>query len=99
MRRVLSRRSFRLPRLSLSARSSYSSWMGDGGARSETGRPKLGKASTTAKQRRENERAAKLATVQEMIDSGSLVIRPMTRGERARWAARRRARAAEHSAA
>jgi len=47
-------------------------------------------AATTARQRRENERAAKLAALQELIASGDLIVRPMTRSERRRWAARRK---------
>jgi hypothetical protein len=73
--------------------------MGEGDARPGAGEAKLGKAARTARQRREDERAAKLAAVQEVVATGSLVIRPMTRRERARWAARRRARAGEHSTA
>jgi hypothetical protein len=39
----------------------------------------------TARERAEEKREAKLANVREMVESGSLIIRPMTADERRRY--------------
>ena len=43
----------------------------------------------TARERAEEKRAEKLALVREQVESGSLVIRPMTDEERRRYPPRR----------
>jgi hypothetical protein len=43
----------------------------------------------TSREREQEARQAKLDHVQEQISSGELVIRTMTKAERARWAKRR----------
>lgn len=43
----------------------------------------------TARERAEEKRQAKLALVREQVESGSLVIRPMTEEERRRYPPRR----------
>lgn len=46
-------------------------------------------AAKTNREREHDAREAKLEHMRELVSSGVLVIRPMTRAERAKWAKRR----------
>ena len=52
----------------------------------------------TVQERQADAKAERLARVDEQVASGDLVIRQMTKAERAKWAERRAARAAKVAA-